>query len=339
MVGVIFILITQHTVDLRQVYVNDKKYACESCIKGHRSSSCGHTERPLFEVKKKGRPVSQCPKCRDLRQVKRVHSKCTCNPSSTADKVPISAGRPDKKPRRFMPSVPSLPNGIADVLKSSSSPSTSKQCVNALLNPCQCTVKGPCVCNRRTLCESIREPKFPGLTTLADAALMCCAKSKLRPPVGPSQGGTCCTQQPFACQSIDLPPILYGAPSRVPDIPIMPPLEAIKSIAGSGCTCGLRCACPGCAEHRVAPYATRTLRDCKDGCGDCVDYSAGIALPGMGPLQSGDGLIDAFFGREAPLLRSPTSTSRSAVTPLDNKVQTGEPQNRSIAAAPGNLIG
>ncbi|KIM84696.1 hypothetical protein PILCRDRAFT_33349, partial [Piloderma croceum F 1598] len=51
----------------------------ESCIKGHRSSSCKHSDRPLFEIKKKGRPVSQCEKCRKLRQSKRVHSKCLCN--------------------------------------------------------------------------------------------------------------------------------------------------------------------------------------------------------------------------------------------------------------------
>ncbi|KAI0706185.1 copper fist DNA binding domain-containing protein, partial [Cytidiella melzeri] len=61
-----------------QVFVNGKKFACESCIKGHRSSSCGHNERPLFEVKKKGRPVSQCEKCRELRKTRRVHSKCIC---------------------------------------------------------------------------------------------------------------------------------------------------------------------------------------------------------------------------------------------------------------------
>lgn len=50
----------------------------ESCIKGHRSSSCNHADRPLFEIKKKGRPVSQCTKCRQLRQSKKLHSKCTC---------------------------------------------------------------------------------------------------------------------------------------------------------------------------------------------------------------------------------------------------------------------
>ncbi|KAI0353163.1 copper-fist-domain-containing protein [Trametes cingulata] len=68
-----------------KVYVNDKKFACESCIKGHRSSNCQHTDRPLFEIKKKGRPVSQCEKCRELRKTKRMHSKCTCTSSSSAE--------------------------------------------------------------------------------------------------------------------------------------------------------------------------------------------------------------------------------------------------------------
>ncbi|CAK5265469.1 unnamed protein product, partial [Mycena citricolor] len=35
-------------------------------------------QRPLFENQKKGRPVSQCEKCRELRQSRRVHSKCNC---------------------------------------------------------------------------------------------------------------------------------------------------------------------------------------------------------------------------------------------------------------------
>lgn len=58
--------------------ISSKKYACETCIKGHRSSSCRHTDRPLFEIKKKGRPVTQCEHCRELRKTKQVHVKCVC---------------------------------------------------------------------------------------------------------------------------------------------------------------------------------------------------------------------------------------------------------------------
>jgi hypothetical protein len=96
-----------------QVLVNNKKFAwyaslssppirtltapySESCIKGHRSSACQHTSRPLYQIKNKGRPVSQCDKCRKLRQAKRVHAKCTCNvdgdTSNAADLLAAAAG-------------------------------------------------------------------------------------------------------------------------------------------------------------------------------------------------------------------------------------------------------
>ncbi|KAF8307527.1 hypothetical protein DL93DRAFT_2044637, partial [Clavulina sp. PMI_390] len=50
----------------------------ESCINGHRSSSCTHTLRPLYEVRSKGRPPSQCEECRDARRKNRRHVKCSC---------------------------------------------------------------------------------------------------------------------------------------------------------------------------------------------------------------------------------------------------------------------
>ena len=55
----------QHT---SMVLINEKKFACATCIKGHRVSGCTHTDRPLFEVKKKGRPATQCQHCRDKRK-------------------------------------------------------------------------------------------------------------------------------------------------------------------------------------------------------------------------------------------------------------------------------
>jgi len=84
------------------MYINGLKYACSTCIKvsevrkfflyyissllmtdssclqGHRSSHCSHVDRPLFEIRKKGRPVTQCTFCRDLRKTKQVHIKCAC---------------------------------------------------------------------------------------------------------------------------------------------------------------------------------------------------------------------------------------------------------------------
>ncbi|KIM32850.1 hypothetical protein M408DRAFT_33319, partial [Serendipita vermifera MAFF 305830] len=54
------------------------RFSSQSCIKGHRSSACNHTDRPLFEIRKKGRPATQCDDCRDLRRTRRLHVKCAC---------------------------------------------------------------------------------------------------------------------------------------------------------------------------------------------------------------------------------------------------------------------
>ncbi|KAI9307155.1 copper fist DNA binding domain-containing protein [Cunninghamella echinulata] len=59
-----------------------RKFACKSCIKGHRSSGCQHSDRELVEIRKKGRPISQCAQCRNLRKTKQVHIKCMCHKKS-----------------------------------------------------------------------------------------------------------------------------------------------------------------------------------------------------------------------------------------------------------------
>src|SRR5579862_148047 len=48
------------------------------CIRGHRSTNCTHNDRPLFYIRKKGRPVSQCPQCRALRKNRSLHTRCEC---------------------------------------------------------------------------------------------------------------------------------------------------------------------------------------------------------------------------------------------------------------------
>ncbi|GJN69363.1 hypothetical protein PLICBS_003411 [Purpureocillium lilacinum] len=58
--------------------INGETYACEACIRGHRTASCQHKDRPLQLIKKKGRPVSQCNHCRSMRQSRSAHVKCEC---------------------------------------------------------------------------------------------------------------------------------------------------------------------------------------------------------------------------------------------------------------------
>ncbi|KAJ7109651.1 copper fist DNA binding domain-containing protein [Mycena crocata] len=86
------------------VLISSKKYACETCIKGHRSSACKHTDRPLFEIKKKGRPVTQCEHCRELRKTKQVHVKCICETKEPASEYPAP---PKKKGVLFIDALSS----------------------------------------------------------------------------------------------------------------------------------------------------------------------------------------------------------------------------------------
>ncbi|KAK4636029.1 Copper resistance protein CRF1 [Fulvia fulva] len=54
------------------------KWACQSCLKGHRVSGCNHTDRELTLVPKKGRPVTQCQHCRLERKKRSAHVSCDC---------------------------------------------------------------------------------------------------------------------------------------------------------------------------------------------------------------------------------------------------------------------
>lgn len=58
-------------------------------MRGHRVSSCHHTDRHLVHVNKKGRPVSQCQHCRGLRKSRSSHVHCECQTKGhTNDKCP-----------------------------------------------------------------------------------------------------------------------------------------------------------------------------------------------------------------------------------------------------------
>ncbi|PVG02192.1 hypothetical protein CPB86DRAFT_870483 [Serendipita vermifera] len=90
---------------LLQPVIDGVKMACAACIRGHRSTSCQHTDRPLLEVRKKGRPMSQCEHCRDLRKVKQVHVRCNCRPDESEAPKRATKG----KSAKVTPSEPHPP--------------------------------------------------------------------------------------------------------------------------------------------------------------------------------------------------------------------------------------
>ncbi|EPS45224.1 hypothetical protein H072_779 [Dactylellina haptotyla CBS 200.50] len=55
--------------------INGVKFACEPCMRGHRSSKCTHTDRILIKVRKPGRPLSSCP---------HEAGSCSCEVASVA---------------------------------------------------------------------------------------------------------------------------------------------------------------------------------------------------------------------------------------------------------------
>lgn len=71
------------------IYINDIKYACSSCIRGHRSSHCYHENRELFEIKRKGRPVSQCVQIASEHSRKSLRERCIYRPRIVKTNTPL----------------------------------------------------------------------------------------------------------------------------------------------------------------------------------------------------------------------------------------------------------
>jgi hypothetical protein len=194
--------------------------------------------------------------------------------------------------------------------------------VDSLLNPCRCNNVWQCRCQNTPGVPPAptTESSSSGLAALAEAAAMLYDDI---PSVSTRQGSwsasvsswSCCTGDTNAVIPLvrfDLPPVHTHSPiptspsssKTVPEFTVIPPFSTFKSIAGSGCTCGLRCACPGCMEHRGPVHASE---DCAHGCHHCVDYLAGIELPIPGQSASRPSMIDQFFTRAAALPTPPTN--------------------------------
>ncbi|KAG1743749.1 copper-fist transcription factor [Suillus paluster] len=132
-----------------QVLLSDKKYACETCIKGHRSSACKHTDRPLFEIKKKGRPVTQCEHCRELRKTKQVHVKCSCGSQDQGAPGAHEASH-SKKGTPKLPVTAAFPHGLPEALETLATllPSSDDSDHSGETSPtgCRCSSSGSCNC-------------------------------------------------------------------------------------------------------------------------------------------------------------------------------------------------
>jgi hypothetical protein len=196
--------------------------------------------------------------------------------------------------------------------------------VDSLLNPCSCPSVWECSC-RKPETTAASSDSSQGLATLARAAELCCTAE-----TDPAWHGrpTVSIENPskrprhiHASHPPELPPFLFAddpltPTAEVPDFPVMPPIKAIESLAGSGCTCGVDCSCPGCLEHRGPEHADNEHHDCGTACGTCVDNMHGIALPGY-ESSSTNSIIDRFFARAAALPAPPPNRKMGVGANLD----------------------
>jgi hypothetical protein len=186
-----------------------------------------------------------------------------------------------------------------------------------------------------------------GLATLAHAASLC-DEDPSKPPSSPSSSHptentrlpeltqsehserSCCAPQkpPPTPSLVKLPPLLTSVSSlsSAPTAPLtMPEFDRLASLAGTGCTCGFTCACPGCAEHRGADNPTVLARG-EANCRDCIDMSLACD-----PLPS-------VFTSSCCTPASGTSITRP--TPLDDWSRTSsQSSDGKIPSAPTMACG
>ena len=207
--------------------------------------------------------------------------------------------------------------------------------VDRLLNPCRCKSIWECQCKR------VPSPSHRGrLETLVQVATSIrpdpVSISVASPPSGdlprvgpPTVRKSCCAsknppkvvndrQDTGPVRGPDLPPLLLDPQRMIPpshDAPrfitptSIPSIKSVVLLAGTGCSCGFECACPGCIEHRVPLSSTTAqeqsgLRPCSDGCAHCVDRLGGVALPEPEQVSQQPpprGAIETFLSRAANL--------------------------------------
>ncbi|KAI8357542.1 hypothetical protein B0O80DRAFT_291109 [Mortierella sp. GBAus27b] len=85
-----------------------------------------NSERPLHEIKKKGRPSTQCPHCKELRKAKHVNARCICGREEGSAAVANGLKRAKSLSHDGRLSVPAAIGG-EDLLRSVSTQGRSPQ--------------------------------------------------------------------------------------------------------------------------------------------------------------------------------------------------------------------
>lgn len=88
-----------------------------------------------------------------------------------------------------------------------------------------------------------------------------------------SPSRSCCSSDTATSHTSTPTPILNLPPLLFPEVPgptpVVPPFSTFTTLAGTGCTCGLTCQCPGCPTHHSRPVVDPNV-EAQD-CMTCVD--------------------------------------------------------------------
>ncbi|CAG8786976.1 28082_t:CDS:2, partial [Gigaspora margarita] len=198
---------------------------------GHRSSSCNHQDRQLIEIKRKGRPITQCDHCRELRKTHKIHVKCNCKERAT-----------------------NMSTSLDDTSFSNT--------VDELLNPCQCTTGAKCVCYDPVDDDSsLIENNYS--TTHGDSATNSLPSiPSYNQPVVPKKPENC--NQPIV-------PLVFGyrdssavftRSSQSCPSAMASGSCCSTSATESVCRCGTGCNCEGCGTHSLTITPMRPVKNC-----------------------------------------------------------------------------
>ncbi|KAI9143669.1 hypothetical protein BKA69DRAFT_1060824 [Paraphysoderma sedebokerense] len=142
---------------------DDLRFACLTCIKGHRSTTCSHSDRTLYEVRKKGRPRSGkviSNNDEDKVQVKLSEQIIYLNPETDVEQFkqkyadgtrityivkedkPKKSKSQEKKTEETSVKPNAKKKSCCSLLESSNSSPKDIISVQNLLNPCNCGKNG-----------------------------------------------------------------------------------------------------------------------------------------------------------------------------------------------------
>lgn len=143
-------------------------------------------------------------------------------------------------------------------------------------------------------------------------------KRSTTPPIYQAPKRSCCQPSPPP-RRLELPPLNLMTDDTPPAsavhhaFPTIPSISTITSLAGTGCTCGFECSCPGCVEHRGPQHAsTSGSKDCASGpCENCVDSTLDARLNAQAD-PGAQSSLDRFFAQAAALPLPPRERRSSS---------------------------